>query len=222
MGVNVAELSDRGPSQKASARKALGLGESPVLLFLGRLTEKKGLLVLLQAAAELHRKNHHFNLVIAGEGELRATIEKQVRELNLDKQVRMPGFVTGQQKQAYLTAADVVVVPSIVTAAGDVEGLPVALLEGMAAGKICIASDVSGADDVIADGKDGFIVPAGDSASLSAALIRVLEFDPPAASMIGEHAAERAREFDWARIATAHYRHLFAELDSGPGFTTGD
>jgi len=221
MGVNVAELADRGPSQKASARKALGLGESPVLLFLGRLTEKKGLFVLLKAAAELHRENHHFNLVIAGEGELRATIERQVRELNLDKQVRMPGFVTGQQKQAYLTAADVVVVPSIVTAAGDVEGLPVALLEGMEAGKICIASDVSGADDVIADGKDGFIVPAGDSASLFAALIRVLEFDPPAASMIGEHASVRAREFDWARIAAAHYRHLFAELDSGPGFTAG-
>jgi glycosyltransferase involved in cell wall biosynthesis len=219
MGVNVTELADRGPTHKVSARKALGLDESPVLLFLGRLTEKKGLPVLLRAAAELWRNHHRFNLVIAGDGELRTIIEKQVRQLDLDEQVRMPGYVTGEQKQAYLTAADVVVVPSIVTAAGDVEGLPVALLEGMAAGKICVASDASGADDVIADGKDGFIVPAGDPAALAAALTRVLAFDPSSALAIGARAALRVREFDWARIATAHYRHLFAGLDSGVDFT---
>jgi glycosyltransferase involved in cell wall biosynthesis len=202
--------------QQASARQTLGLGEAPVLLFLGRLTEKKGLPILLQAAAELHRDHHDFELIIAGDGELRASIEQQVREHGLDEHVRLPGFVTGEQKRAYLTAADVIVVPSIMTAAGDVEGLPVALMEGMAAGKLCVASDASGADDVIADGTDGFIVPAGDPAALAAMLIRVLEFDPSAASAISERAAVRAREFDWAHIAAAHYRHLFADLD--PGF----
>jgi glycosyltransferase involved in cell wall biosynthesis len=213
MGVNVTELSDRGPAQQASTRQMLGLGETPVLLFLGRLTEKKGLPDLLRAVAELRHARQPFQLVIAGDGELSEMIEKQVRELELGKQVRLPGFVTGEQKLAYLAAASVVVVPSIVTASGDVEGLPVSLMEGMAAGKLCVASDESGADAVITDGTDGFITPAGDPAMLAATLIRVLELDPSAASAIGERAALRAQEFDWARIAIAHYQHLFADLD---------
>ena len=86
-------------------------------------------------------------------------------------------------------------------------------MEGMAAGKLCVASDESGADAVITDGTDGFITPAGDPAMLAATLIRVLELDPSAASAIGERAALRAQEFDWARIAIAHYQHLFADLD---------
>lgn len=221
MGVNVTELADRGPEQKVSARTELGFGEEPVLLFLGRLTEKKGLPVLLQAAAELRRTHHRFTLIIAGDGELRATTERQVRESNLAEQVRMPGYITGEQKRMYLTAADAVVVPSIVTTAGDVEGLPVVLLEGMAAGKICVASDASGADDVITDGTDGFIVPTGDSAVLAATLIKVLDLDPLAAAAIGERAAVLARQFDWAQIATAHHRHLFAELDQDSGFSAG-
>ncbi len=220
MGVHVAELADQGSPHKTAARQSMDLDDAPVLLFLGRLTEKKGLPDLLQAVAELHRDNHRFHLVIAGDGELRATIEKQVRELGLNEQVRLPGFVTGELKQAYLTAADVVVVPSIVTAAGDVEGLPVSLMEGMAAGKLCVASNASGADDVITDGVDGFIVPEGEPAALAATLIRVLGFDPSAAAAISQHAAMRALEFDWAHIAVAHYRHLFADLD--PNTAAGD
>jgi glycosyltransferase involved in cell wall biosynthesis len=213
MGVNVAELADRGSSHKAAERQKLGFGEVPVLLFLGRLTEKKGLPDLLQAVYELHRDNYDFHLVIAGDGELRARIEQLVRELGLSEQVRLTGFVTGELKQAYLTAADVVVVPSIVAASGDVEGLPVSLMEGMAAGKLCVASDASGADDVVTDGIDGFIVPQSDPIALAATLVRVLEFDPSVAAAISERAAMRAHEFDWDSIAQAHYQHLFAALD---------
>lgn len=216
MGVNLAELADKGSAQKAAARQALGLGESPVLLFLGRLTEKKGLGDLLQAAAELQRRHHPFSLVIAGEGPLRPEIESQIGQLDLGKTVRMAGFVSGQTKQDYLTASDVVVVPSIVTAAGDVEGLPVTLMEGMAAGRICVASDESGADDVITNGVDGFIVPAGDPNALAAALASVLKLDPSAVSDMSKRAAARMQVLDWAPVATAHYSHLFAALDPDP------
>lgn len=217
MGVDAAELARLEVETRESARQALGFGDLPVLLFLGRLTEKKGLPDLLQAAAELRRGKHRFALVIAGEGELRALLEKQVHELGLDEQVRLPGFVTGDEKRAFLSAADVVVVPSIVAAGGDVEGLPVSLLEGMAAGKLCVASDASGADEVIANGEDGFIIPAGDAGVLAAALRRALELDTAAVSAMRERAIVRARDFDWDRIAVAHHRHLFAGLAPGPG-----
>ena len=212
MGVDVAELADKGDAHKGSARRVLGLSEAPVLLFLGRLTEKKGLPVLLRAAAELKRAHWRFDLVIAGDGPLRESIERQVRELELSERVRMPGFISGETKQQYLDASDVVVVPSIVTSAGDVEGLPVTLMEGMAAGKICVASDESGADDVITNGEDGFIVPAGDPVALAAALIKILQLDPPMISAVGKCAAARMRVLDWASVAIAHYNHLFADL----------
>lgn len=221
MGVDVSELADRGTQQNDSARRSLDLDEAPVLLFLGRLTEKKGLEDLLRAVNELRREQRRFTLVIAGDGELRPALTARIRELDLEEFIRMPGFVAGEQKRAYLNAADVVVVPSIETASGDVEGLPVALMEGMAAGKICVASDASGADDVITDGKDGFIVPQGKPLILAAALSSVLALDQSVASAIRASAAVRAREFDWADVAAAHYRHLFAELDSNPAILGG-
>ena len=120
----------------------------------------------------------------------------------------MLGHVSGEAKRGYLQGADVLVLPSIVTAHGDAEGLPAVLLEGLAAGQLCIASDASGADEVLTDGEDGFLVPAGDAAALVAALGTVLALDPMAREAISERALGRAQAFDWPVIAQAHYKHL--------------
>jgi glycosyltransferase involved in cell wall biosynthesis len=179
-----------------------------VYLFLGRLTEKKGIDVLLRAFAPVAQARRDVVLLIAGEGELRSALEREVRLLGMESRVQFTGFVSGEAKRHVIAAADAMVVPSVVAADDDAEGLPVALLEGLAAGLVCVATDVSGADDVIADGTDGLVVPQRDEAALASALIRAHDMTPAQRQAFAEHARRRAQEFDWPAVAAAHYRHL--------------
>lgn len=210
MGVDTAALGPAGANERAEARRDLGLDGRTVYLFLGRLTAKKGIDVLLQAFASVARARSDAMLMIAGDGELRSALERQARSLRLEDCVRFTGFVSGQAKRRVLIAADVLVLPSVVIADDDAEGLPVALLEGLAAGLICVASDVSGADDVITDGRDGLIVPQRDATALSGALIRARDMTPAQRDALAENARRRAQEFDWPAVAAAHYRHLLS------------
>lgn len=193
------EAADR-MAARAAARAAFGLGDEPALVFLGRLTPKKGLSVLVDALWGLVATRPGFTCLIAGEGELRGELEHAIAG-GLSRHVRLLGHVAGERKQQLLRAADVFVVPSVVAQDGDVEGLPVALLEGLAAGRVCIASDASGADDILTRGVDGFIVPAGDADALRAALIGALELDPQARQRLEDRARARAAEFRWPALA---------------------
>src|SRR5690606_4337786 len=116
-------------------RGGAGVGP-PTILFLGRLAEKKGVHLLLPAFAALRATHPDARLVIAGDGPWRERLERQARTgLGLGEHaVRFAGYVTGDAKRALLAEAHVYVLPSITTADGDAEGLPVSLLEGLAAG----------------------------------------------------------------------------------------
>ena len=192
---------------RTRARVALDLSDRTALVFLGRLTPKKGLSVLLAALRPLVTTHPELLLLIAGEGELRSELEADISH-GLAGHVRLLGHVTGERKQQLLRAADIVVVPSVVTADGDAEGLPVSLLEGLAAGRVCVATDASGADDILTTGVDGFIVPAGDAAGLRACLIGVLELDPAARERLEARARHRAAAFAWPVLAPRYLRLL--------------
>lgn len=208
MGVDLAALAPVGEGERHALRTQLGLTGRTTYLFLGRLTAKKGVEVLLESFARVAAGRDEVLLLIAGEGEQRAALERQVRTLGLSGAVRMLGFVSGADKRHVLAAADVLVVPSVITADDDAEGLPVALLEGLAAGLPCVATDVSGADEVITDGHEGFVVPQRDVAALTRALIRMRDMDAEARRALAAHAHRRAQEFDWRAVAAAHYQHL--------------
>ena len=181
-----------------------------VLLFLGRLVEKKGLQYLLPAYAEVRGQLGESMLVIAGEGPMHASLRKQVEHLGLGDHVRFAGFVTGADKARLLEEADILVVPSIVASNRDAEGLPVALIEGLAYGKVCIATHESGADDVLPHGEGGFLVPQRDVEALSAALLRAASMDQQQRSNMQDAARQLAKGFDWEHVAGLHYEHLFA------------
>jgi glycosyltransferase involved in cell wall biosynthesis len=126
-------------------------------LFLGRLGERKGIYDLVKAIEILIVKEdqRHLKFYFAGDGEVEE-VRELVKQLNLSGQVEILGWVNDQQKLDVLLKADTVVLPSYN------EGLPVALLEAMAAGKVILSTPVGGIPDLVAEGSNGFLITPGD------------------------------------------------------------
>jgi glycosyltransferase involved in cell wall biosynthesis len=214
MGVDVTPPAE---GQRDAARAALGIApDERMHLFIGRLVEKKGVEYLIDALAGAGRDLGAWKLVIAGDGPLRAALEARAEAAGIGDRVRFSGFVSGEEKSRHLAAADVMVVPSVIAADGDAEGLPVALLEGLAAGLACVATFESGADDILTDGVDGYLVPQRDALALRAGLDAVADLDTRAASELSTRARELAARFAWPSVAEQHYAHLLGPVLGGP------
>lgn len=200
------------PALLARTRPSGSRGTSPTLVFLGRLAEKKGCHYLLAAFARVADSHPDARLVIAGDGPWRDRLERQARtELGLDeRQVRFLGYTTGEAKRDLLASADVYVLPSITADSGDAEGLPVSLLEGLAAGAVCIATASSGADEVISDGENGLLIDERSVEALVTALRCALTMGTTDRAAIRKGARETAERFVWPNIAREHYDHLLA------------
>jgi len=183
------------------------------ILFIGRLVEKKGIHYLLSAFADVVKKHPESTLTVAGDGPWRTKLQHQVHKLGLsNKQVHFIGYVQGNIKQQVAAAADMCVVPSIITSEGDAEGLPVALLEGLAAGKICIATYESGADDIMKHKVNGFLVPQKNSAALATAIKEAMQLDEKERLALQHRARQLAKQFSWKNIAQQYYTHFFKAL----------
>ena len=186
-------------AQRAAARLVAQLTR-PTLLVLARLVPIKGVGHAIDALAG----RTDVELVIAGNGPLRASLEAHARRVRCP--ARFVGHVGGEAKEALLAGADVVLVPSIELPSGRTEGAPTVVLEAMQRGRTVIASRTGGIPDVVDDGESGLLVPPGDMAGLRAAIDRVLE-DPPLRRSLELGARERARAFEWSDIA-AHIEQL--------------
>lgn len=195
MGVDLAEWRD------------VGVGSPTELLFVGRLAEKKGVDYLLTAMTLEPLRSLDVRLSIAGDGPMREALETRAAALGIGDRVRFVGFVAGVEKAECFRRAGVVVLPSIVTRAGDAEGLPVVLLEALAAGRICVVTDASGASDIV-QGNEALIVPQQDAHALASALARAVRMTEPQRRVMRDRGREIARRFDWDTIARDHARHL--------------
>jgi glycosyltransferase involved in cell wall biosynthesis len=178
------------------------------LLFLGRLAEKKGVDVLLRALDMTPLKESQATLTVAGDGPPLAALRELAGTLGLSQRVNFVGYVAGADKMNAMRSASIVVIPSIVTEDGDREGMPVTLLEALAAGRIVVATDVSGAPDVVRDGETGFIVPQRDPAAMARAIAEALALPADARAAMSARARAEAQRFDWSVVAEAHARHL--------------
>jgi glycosyltransferase involved in cell wall biosynthesis len=180
------------------------------VLFIGRLVEKKGLQYLLPSFFEISKDNPNVKLTIAGNGPLFEDIQKKARDLNINSdQIEFIGFVSGDAKKRLIASADVFVVPSIIATDGDAEGLPVSLLEGLAAGKVCVATYESGADDILEDDRNGFLIPQKDVFALAKALRHALELSPEKREEMEANAVRTAKRFLWSNIAERYFDFLF-------------
>jgi glycosyltransferase involved in cell wall biosynthesis len=142
-------------------------GEPPVVLGVGRLTQAKDFPTLIRAFA-LVRKERPARLMILGEGEERPKLEALVRELRLEEDVALPGFVDNPYK--YMKRAAVFVLSS------RWEGFGIVLVEAMALGTPVVATDCpSGPAEILENGKWGRLVPPGDPEALAKAILDTLE-----------------------------------------------
>ena len=180
------------------------------LLFIGRLSEKKGVKYLLEAFSRIDSsKFSKLRLTIAGDGQLMNDLQVLNSSINVDRDVNFLGYISGKSKLNTLGRADVLILPSVETSDGDAEGMPVGLMEGLARGKICIASDVSGAEEILEDGVNGYLFKAGNAEQLSDKIQYVLSLNKSDRKNLSENARSTAELFDWERIIKQHYSHLF-------------
>jgi glycosyltransferase involved in cell wall biosynthesis len=169
------------------------------LLALSRLVEKKGFPVLLAACRLLAAQGLDFHLTLAGEGPQRRLLGGLVQEYGLGERVTMPGFVPHSQVPALLSGADLFVMPCIIDAKGDRDGLPVVILEALAHAVPVVATPVNGIPEAVRPGETGWLAPPGDPAALAQAIREALA-DPAEASRRARAGQELVgREFDSRR-----------------------
>lgn len=159
----VAEPAPLDAAARAAVRARFGAAPGDLLVMAaGRHCEQKNFAALIEAAGRLRAIGLPFRLVIAGDGPLRADLVAQSGRLGLDDAVTFPGNVT--DFAGAVQAADVFALPSLW------EGLPLVLLEALAAGAPVVGTDIDGVREVIVDDESGLLVAPGDPIALAAAI----------------------------------------------------
>jgi glycosyltransferase involved in cell wall biosynthesis len=169
----------------------------------GRLSPEKGFAHLVAAAATVVRQNAEIGFVLFGEGPLRNELTRQIAQFGLRDRVVLAGFRADVHK--FLPHLDLAVLPSFT------EGLPVVLLEALAAGVPVVATAVGGSPEIIEEGRCGFLVPPGDPATLARRILAALE-DEPARRAMGECGRRRVREHFSCETQSLAYQRLFQTL----------
>jgi glycosyltransferase involved in cell wall biosynthesis len=209
-GTDVAALAPRRPA--AAVRAELGLGPTDRAIgFVGRLTPQKGVGDLLEAVARLRPAWPGLRCVVVGDGPLRPGLEARAARLGIAGACRFLG-VRADVADLF-PALEAWVLPSLS------EGLPMVLLEALAAGRPVVAAAVDGIAEVVTDRVHGLLVPPRDPAALAAALDEVLGKPSWAASLAEAGRARVLTDFT-ADAMAARYRELYVRL-ARPRTTAG-
>jgi L-malate glycosyltransferase len=191
-------------TDRAAARRELGAGPGEfVLLQVARLDYLKDHATAVGTLARVVERMPQARLVLVGDGPERPAVEARVRELNLGDKVRFLGL--RKDVARLLAGADVFLLTSVS------EGIPLTVIEAMAAGLPVVATDVGGLREVVADGTSGFLAPAKDAAALAVHVLS-LAGDAGLRRRMGEAGRARAKDhFDEPRMA-AEYGRIYREL----------
>lgn len=195
------------PPDRVTLRDELGLApDDRLLVAVGNLYPVKGHRHLVDAVALLAARHPTLHMAIAGRGDLAESLETQARSHGIDPRLHLLGLRS--DVAAILAAADVFVLPSLS------EGLPLALLEAMFAGRPIVATDVGEVRVALAHGEAGVLVKPGNPAALAAALDHLLR-EPDQARDLGARAARRARaEYELSQMVR-RYLEIYRRMTGG-------
>lgn len=186
------------------------VGGRAVVATIAQLRPQKRLDLLVEAAVDLPE----VSFIVAGDGPERAALEARAERRGVADRVRFVGF--REDVRPILDAADIVVLPS------DAEGLPLSLLEAMAAGVAVVATDVPGTREIVSDGVTGLLVPSGDARALASAIARLVADDGLRATL-GAAGREAVRgSHDVGTMVERLAAVLEALVGSGSGGVAGD
>jgi phosphatidylinositol alpha-mannosyltransferase len=180
-------------------------GGRPTVLFMGRFDPRKGLSHLLRALPLVKRTVPDVHCIVAGAGPQSLDYYRSQLDPDLRGSVTFVGTVFGDSRAAYYAASDVFCAPST----GN-ESFGIILLEAMATAKPVVASDIHGYREVLADGVEGLLAPAGDSAAIADRIVRLLT-DRALARQMGEAGRRKTLVYAWPRVAD-RIEELYASL----------
>jgi D-inositol-3-phosphate glycosyltransferase len=196
------------PGSRRGARQALGLGDEPVLLFVGRIQPLKGVDVAVEAMSRLRDPQARMLIVGGSSGTEGDDHAAEVRDLitdrGLDHRITMVPPQPHHVLSTYYRAADVTIVPS------RAESFGLVALESAACGTPVVASDVGGLRTLVDHGRTGLRVPGRDPDDFAEAVERIIG-DPTFAGRLSERAAEAATAYTWTSMA-ARLRRVYADL----------
>lgn len=199
---------------EVDVRKHYGI-EGKLILFVGRLSEKKGVRYLIDAMPMVLREFPEAKLLIVGSGELEEELKNHVQDsAERREQVVFAGGVPNNQLPSYYAGADVFVGPSIEAKGGDTEGFGLTFVEAALAGCLLIGSDVGGIRDIIEDNQTGFLVPEKNSRALAEKIIYGLQGNSEIAAITRRARSKCAEKFDWNTIARQYAELLLLAVNS--------
>jgi len=185
------------------------------LVCVGRLCEAKGQLLLVEAAARLRAKGITLDLVLAGDGPIRADIEAAVKRHGLEDRVRITGWISSDAVRDELLAARALVLPSFA------EGLPVVIMEAMALRRPVLSTFVAGIPELVLAGENGWLFPAGSLDDLAAAMEDCLSRSMEDIRRMGDAGYDRVMERHSIDVEAAKLADLFRSSRLGASGDSG-
>lgn len=183
-------------------RKKYGWASDEIIIsVLGRMVYKKGFSQLLDTAPDLINSNPKVRFVIGGSGPLENELKEKADKLGLSKPVSFPGPIPWNEVPEFLGASDIFVLPSQRDEAGNLDGLPTVLLEAMACGLPCVASDVGGVSLVIDPGNNGFIFQPDNLDQMKEDLATLIEDGKLRETLGTKSRSDVITKFNWLNVA---------------------
>ena len=193
------------PAERNNLRRKLGLPlDVPIIMTHGRLEHDKNTALFIDTVARLLASGIDVHGIIAGAGSKERELAQLIQSKQLGEHVQLLGFKRNTNE--YLRASAVYVLPSFI------EGLPLALLEAMASGLECVASDISGNNDVIDHGHNGFLFDLNEPNALYDRLREVMLALPEPAASVGPNARRSVERSYSISVMVERYKLLYAEL----------
>ena len=185
-----------------SSRKSLRRNQAPILLFLAQLEERKGAKYLVEACRLLGESDVDYECILIGDGPQRDELKALINNYGLEEKIQLMGALPQEDLKDYFIQADIFILPCVIARDGDMDGVPVSLMEAMAMEMPVISTRVSGIPELIIDGESGLLVDHSDAKELSSAILKMINNQDLRLKLGGNARQRIIEEFNIYRTST--------------------